>query len=127
MLSLGAPATEAGCLPQSRLCRVHSPTRAPALRRAALPGDGGSGGDAEPIVVAMGRRAACLALTACMACGSVVGPASAVLNSPVATQARSADAALRRSIPAFNESVKEVQSKLENVATLLRIPQRKPW
>ena len=40
---------------------------------------------------------------------------------------RSADAALRRSIPAFNKDVREVQTKLEDVAFKLRIPQRKPW
>ena len=39
----------------------------------------------------------------------------------------SADAALRRSIPAFNKDVREVQGKLEDVAFKLRIPQRKPW
>ncbi|CAL5227650.1 g10656 [Coccomyxa viridis] len=54
-------------------------------------------------------------------------PAAAVLNSPNARIARSADAALRRSIPAFNKDVREVQQKLEDVAFKLRIPQRKPW
>lgn len=39
----------------------------------------------------------------------------------------SADAALRRSIPAFNKDVRDVQAKLEDVAFKLRIPQRKPW
>lgn len=39
----------------------------------------------------------------------------------------SADAALRRAIPAFNPDVREVQTKLEDVAFKLRIPQRKPW
>ena len=40
---------------------------------------------------------------------------------------RSVDAALRRSIPAFNRDVKDMQSRLEDVAFKLRIPQRKPW
>lgn len=40
---------------------------------------------------------------------------------------RSVDAALRRSIPAFNKDLREVQSRLEDVAFKLRIPQRKPW
>ena len=39
----------------------------------------------------------------------------------------STDAALRRSIPAFNKDMREVQTKLEDVAFKLRIPQRKPW
>lgn len=41
--------------------------------------------------------------------------------------ARSADVALRRSIPAFNADVAAVQERLEAVAFKLRIPQRKPW
>lgn len=40
---------------------------------------------------------------------------------------RSVDAALRRSIPAFNKDLKEVQGRLEDIAYKLRIPQRKPW
>lgn len=40
---------------------------------------------------------------------------------------RSVDAALRRSIPAFNKDVKDMQARLEDVAFKLRIPQRKPW
>ena len=40
---------------------------------------------------------------------------------------RSVDAALRRSIPAFNKDVKDVQTRMEDNAYKLRIPQRKPW
>ena len=40
---------------------------------------------------------------------------------------RSVDAALRRSIPAFNKDVKDVQNRMEAIAFQLRIPQRKPW
>ncbi|GLC36069.1 hypothetical protein PLESTF_000972600 [Pleodorina starrii] len=54
-------------------------------------------------------------------------PALAVLNSPNAQIARSVDAALRRSIPAFNPDVKTIQKSLEDVQYFLRIPQRKPW
>lgn len=54
-------------------------------------------------------------------------PASALLNSPNAQIPRSVDAALRRSIPAFNKDVKDMQARLEDVAFKLRIPQRKPW
>jgi len=54
-------------------------------------------------------------------------PASAVLNSPNARLPRSADAALRRSIPALNPDVRRAQDLLESVAFKLRIPQRKPW
>ena len=56
-----------------------------------------------------------------------IQPAAAVLNSPNAQIARSVDAALRRSIPAFNPTVAGVQRNLEDVAYYLRIPQRKPW
>lgn len=51
----------------------------------------------------------------------------AVLNSPNARIPRTVDAALRRSIPAFNPQVQAMQRSLEDVAYLLRIPQRKPW
>lgn len=34
---------------------------------------------------------------------------------------------MRRSIPAFNKDVKDIQARLEDVAFKLRIPQRKPW
>lgn len=56
-----------------------------------------------------------------------IEPAAAVLNSPNAQIARSVDAALRRSIPAFNPAVAGVQRNMEDVAYYLRIPQRKPW
>jgi len=54
-------------------------------------------------------------------------PSLAVLNSPNVQIPRSADTALRRSVPAFNPVAADLQSKLEEVAFLLRIPQRKPW
>eukprot|EP00195_Chlamydomonas_chlamydogama_P006999 CAMPEP_0202892210 /NCGR_PEP_ID=MMETSP1392-20130828/1989_1 /ASSEMBLY_ACC=CAM_ASM_000868 /TAXON_ID=225041 /ORGANISM="Chlamydomonas chlamydogama, Strain SAG 11-48b" /LENGTH=381 /DNA_ID=CAMNT_0049576099 /DNA_START=237 /DNA_END=1383 /DNA_ORIENTATION=+ len=59
--------------------------------------------------------------------GPLVPPAEAVLVSPNAQIARTVDAALRRSIPAFNPDLAQVQKKLENTAYMLRIPQRKPW
>lgn len=64
-----------------------------------------------------------------LALDSMVAPlqAQAVLNSPNAQIARTVDAALRRSTPAFNAQVKEVQDRLENIQFQLRIPQRKPW
>lgn len=64
-----------------------------------------------------------------LALNSMVAPpqAEAILNSPNAQIARTVDAALRRSTPAFNEQVKDVQDKLENIQFQLRIPQRKPW
>ena len=40
---------------------------------------------------------------------------------------RTVDAALRRSIPATNPDIKQVQRNLEDIAFKLRIPQRKPW
>jgi len=45
----------------------------------------------------------------------------------ISVAARSVDAALRRSIPAFNRDVKDVQNRMEDVSFKLRIPQRKPW
>ena len=58
---------------------------------------------------------------------SLLEPAQAVLNSPNAQIPRSVDSALRRSIPAFNGEVKELQGALEDITFKLRIPQRKPW
>ena len=37
------------------------------------------------------------------------------------------DVALRRSIPASNADVRNMQKALEDIAFKLRIPQRKPW
>lgn len=54
-------------------------------------------------------------------------PANAILNSPNAQIPRTPEAALRRSIPAFNADVRRIQDKLEDAAFKLRIPQRKPW
>lgn len=70
--------------------------------------------------VAAVAAAAALQLTA-------ADPSWAVLNSPNARIPRTAEAALRRSIPAFNPEVATIQKKLEDIAFLLRIPQRKPW
>jgi cyclophilin family peptidyl-prolyl cis-trans isomerase len=54
-------------------------------------------------------------------------PAEALLNSPAARVPRTPEAALRRSIPAFNQDVKAIQKELESIQYKLRIPQRKPW
>ncbi|MEW5302874.1 MAG: hypothetical protein WDW36_005614 [Sanguina aurantia] len=53
--------------------------------------------------------------------------ASALLSSPNAQIPRTVDAALRRSIPAFNPSVAKVQKNMEEISYFMRIPQRKPW
>lgn len=50
-----------------------------------------------------------------------------MLSAPNARIARTADAALRRSIPANNEEVRDIQRNLEDTTYLLRIPQRKPF
>lgn len=100
----------------------------------------GSGGRAAPqqwsdregqlsLLQRVGRGAAGLAAAAVLAAGALAGPppAAALLANPRAPVPRSADVALRRSIPAFNPDVAEVQEKLEAVGFKLRIPQRKPW
>ncbi|KAF6262263.1 permease family-domain-containing protein [Scenedesmus sp. NREL 46B-D3] len=80
------------------------------------------------------QQASAGALAAVQACAALLAgqmasaePALAVLNSPNARIPRTVDAALRRSIPAFNPEVQAMQKTLENIAFLLRIPQRKPW
>ncbi len=72
------------------------------------------------------HRAASISAAAVLALGGMLElapPADAVLVSPNAAIARSADAALRRSIPAVNRNVKVIQDRLEEVQYLLRIPQ----
>jgi hypothetical protein len=76
------------------------------------------------VAASLGCKAVTAVAAVCLAFGSA---AEAVLNLPNAQIARSPDAALRRATPAFNAEVKTVQRKLEDVQTLLRIPQRKPW
>jgi cyclophilin family peptidyl-prolyl cis-trans isomerase len=53
--------------------------------------------------------------------------ASAALSNPNTRLPRNGIAALRRAVPGINEESGLVQSKLEEAAYLLRIPQRKPW
>ncbi|GMH41914.1 hypothetical protein BSKO_09833 [Bryopsis sp. KO-2023] len=53
--------------------------------------------------------------------------ALALLNAPRALLPRTAEAALRRSIPTFNTDVGQIQSYMEDIQFSLRIPQRKPW
>ena len=75
------------------------------------------------------RNVACM--LACLQIGSgAVGveAASAILKgNPNAKIPRNPAAALRRSTPAVNTEMAEIQKKLEDVAFLLRIPQRKQW
>jgi cyclophilin family peptidyl-prolyl cis-trans isomerase len=71
-------------------------------------------------------RIAAAAAAACLV-WSPAPRADAVLNSPNAQIARNPDAALRRSIPAFNDDVEAIQRNLESIQFKLRIPQRKPW
>lgn len=74
------------------------------------------------VPVAPALAAACLSLFL-----AFPQPSAAVLKSPNASIPRTVDAALRRSIPAFNVTVAAVQDTLEQVQFKLRIPQRKPW
>jgi hypothetical protein len=54
-----------------------------------------------------------LAAAALLLGGAVPQPAAALLSSPSAAIPRTADVALRRSIPAFNARVRGIQSGLE--------------
>lgn len=101
--------------------------------------DGSSGGAAEehcsqaeqqaaqqatpPLLQQLARAAAGAAAAAVLALGCLPLPAEAVLANPKAQVPRSAEVALRRSIPAFNADVEAVQDKLEGIAFKLRIPQ----
>ncbi|GAB4820888.1 hypothetical protein N2152v2_007934 [Parachlorella kessleri] len=73
-------------------------------------------------------RSIAAALAAALLTAASAPPAAeAVLALPKGQLPRTAEIALRRSIPAFNREVKDVQDKLEDIAVKLRIPQRKPW
>jgi len=74
-----------------------------------------------------GRSLAALFAAITFALTALVQPAEALLNSPAANVPRTPEAALRRSIPAFNQDVKTIQKELESIQYKLRIPQRKPW
>lgn len=79
------------------------------------------------VVVAAKNIAAAGMLSLGLLLLSPSNPADARLNSPNASIARTVDAALRRSIPASNQEVRNVQRALEDISFKLRIPQRKPW
>lgn len=53
--------------------------------------------------------------------------AEAALSNPNTRLPRNGVAALRRAVPDVNREAGAIQSKLEEAAYLLRIPQRKPW
>ncbi|KAJ6423358.1 hypothetical protein OIU84_024325 [Salix udensis] len=55
-----------------------------------------------------------------------VSPAKAVLYSPDTKVPRTGELALRKAIPA-NINMKSIQTSLEDISYLLRIPQRKPY
>uniref|UniRef100_A0A2P2K9Z2 Peptidyl-prolyl cis-trans isomerase CYP38-like PsbQ-like domain-containing protein n=1 Tax=Rhizophora mucronata TaxID=61149 RepID=A0A2P2K9Z2_RHIMU len=55
-----------------------------------------------------------------------ISPAKAVLYSPDTKVPRTGELALRRAIPA-NTNMKKIQTSLEDISYLLRIPQRKPY
>ncbi|CAI5476940.1 unnamed protein product [Closterium sp. Yama58-4] len=54
-------------------------------------------------------------------------PAEAILLSPDTKVPRNADVALRRAVPVVNEAVRKIQDELEEITTLMRIPQKKPY
>lgn len=105
-------------------CAAHSTTTEPNREAGA---ECGQQCEAAPPTLSplqqAGRAAAGIAAAALLALGALPSPAEAVLANPRAPVARSADVALRRSIPAFNADVAAVQERLEAVAFKLRIPQ----
>lgn len=73
------------------------------------------------------RQAAAAALAAVFAMTTADTPAVAALLNPNTRLPRTGEVALRRSVPVVNKETGELQSSLEEVLYLLRIPQRKPW
>ena len=73
------------------------------------------------------RAAAAIVSLSAIILATMPLPADALLASPKRDLPRSAEAALRRSIPLFNDHVASLQGELESIQYALRIPQRKPW
>ena len=76
--------------------------------------------------VAGSRSLAALAAAAVVALSSCA-PALAALSNPNTRLPSNASIALRRSLPRVNADTAAVVGRLEDVLSLLRIPQRKPW
>jgi len=102
-----------------------APRRRVTARASASPRDDNVDVDRRPSVQ---RSLTALLAAACVATAPFAPlDADAALNNPNTRLPRSAAAALRRAVPAVNEETKFVQTRLEEAAYLLRIPQRKPW
>uniref|UniRef100_A0A7S2SZM0 PPIase cyclophilin-type domain-containing protein n=2 Tax=Chloropicon primus TaxID=1764295 RepID=A0A7S2SZM0_9CHLO len=83
----------------------------------------------ESSLEVLGSKVPVVALCVCLQLPlAVASPAHAILKgNPNAKIPRNAEAALRRSTPVVNSEMAEIQKLLEDVASLLRIPQRKQW
>lgn len=73
------------------------------------------------------RRCAAAALASLLLLLLPAEPTQAALLAPNARLPRTAEAALRRAVPVVHGPTGELQRSLEDVASRLRIPQRKPW
>lgn len=105
--------------------RADAEPSAPA-RQAAVAGALAALLSLEPLAVAS-PQALGFASAAGLASALAAAPAEAALSNPNTRLPRNGVAALRRAVPTINEDAGTVQSKLEEAAYLLRIPQRKPW
>ena len=105
--------------------RADAEPSAPA-RQAAVAGALAALLSLEPLALAS-PRALGFASAAGLASALAAPPAEAALSNPNTRLPRNGVAALRRAVPSINEDAGVVQSKLEEAAYLLRIPQRKPW
>ena len=105
--------------------RADAEPSAPA-RQAAVAGALAALLSLEPLALAS-HRALGIASAAGLASALAAPPAEAALSNPNTRLPRNGVAALRRAVPSINEDAGVVQSKLEEAAYLLRIPQRKPW
>ena len=93
---------------------------------ASNPSSTSTSGETHPWLDEL-KKVSMAAMCALVLSASTAEPAHALLSSPNAMIARTPEAALRRSIPAFNADVKGIQKNLEDIAYQNRIPQRKPW
>jgi hypothetical protein len=122
------PSTRPFSSPQAHPCAPPAPHQPRSFSCHAHAGSRSATGPARAVQHAAGVLSATLLAATLTAVPCVAPPpAAAEIRNPNAQIARSAEAALRRATPAFNADVKSVQKKLEDVQSLLRIPQRKPW
>ena len=112
---------------ESTVAKVRSGSAAQELGRAAVASALAALMSLEPLSAVSPRALGFATATGFATASGFPTSAEAALSNPNTRLPRNGVSALRRAVPAINEDAGTVQSKLEEAAYLLRIPQRKPW